>query len=297
MNQPIDVSPVPAAFQPPDYSSIISEEIDAEIRQIEHFADSQFRDLDIAKTLEFYTNRYVRQIFDFTSITNETVIADVGAGFGWLPIAFALTTDARLISIDADDKRVAAGKRIAELLGVGDRIDWRTGVLGALPLEDREADISYCIEVLEHVQKDPETVKDLCRVTREFIVLTTPNLWFPVVAHDTRLPFCHWLPMPLRQVYARIFNRHRSEKGNLFWSPYSLRKNMAGFRPVSKWLHYSSLSRFKETFPYYLPYGRGKHVNKLGKIQGAYYELVSKLGMPSHYFLPSLAYVFHRSNR
>lgn len=283
-------------FHKPDYNLLINKDHDEKIRNIEYFKNSQYGSLDIANTLEFFTKRYVQQVFDFKDIDSDTIVADIGAGFGWLTLAFVFSTEAKVIAVEPDKERLDAAKEIAEILGVSDRVDWRVGGLGSLPLDDKEAEIVYCIEVLEHVYRDKEAIPDLCRVSADLLIFTTPNLWFPVIAHDTRLPFCHWLPVYLRKPYAKLFKRENEENDNLFWSPISLRKYMNGYKPVSKWLHYSSLKRFKETYPFYLPYGNGSYVEKIGFFKNLYYEIISKLGMYSHYLSPSLSYVFKRKN-
>ncbi len=281
-------------FHAPDYKKLVSEDMVSSIREIEHLSRGHYRNLDIEMTLAFYTDRYVKQIFEFKPVGSDTTIVDVGSGYGWLCMAFAYSTQARIIAIERDKERLEAGKEIANILGIADKIDWRVGSLEKLPLEEREADIVYCIEVLEHVYKSEGAIHELCRVANDIVVVTTPNLWFPIIAHDTQLPFCHWLPIPMRKIYAKIFNRDKRENDNIFWSPYSLHKNMKGFRPISNWLHYSSYSKFKDTFPFYLPYGNGCYVEKMGFIKKAYYDVVSRLGHFSHWCVPSLSYVFQR---
>lgn len=273
--------------------SIAKDQID-QIRSIPYYKGSQYVSLDIEETLIFFHKRYVQQLNDFQSVSDQTVIADIGAGFGWLSIAFAMSTKAKIIAIDPDKPRLEAAEKIAEILNVGDKIEWRVGMLGNLPLKDQESDVSYCVEVLEHVGRDPRTLSDLCRSTKSTIVLTTPNLWFPVIAHDTRLPFCHMLPIPVRKVYAKVFGRTDRENDNLFWSPISLKRNMKGFSRVSSWLHYYSYLNFQKTFPFYLPYGNGSHVSEIGQIKRIYYKIISKFKRSSHFFTPSLAGVFKR---
>ncbi|MCF8379126.1 MAG: class I SAM-dependent methyltransferase [Bacteroidales bacterium] len=282
------------SFIMPDYKKLISKELVAKIREVEYFQDSMYSELAISATLDFFTKRYVRQLYDFTQVTKDTVIVDAGAGFGWLSMALAFTTDASIISIDADENRVIAGQEMAKLMGLDHKITWKHGSIGNLPLEDKVADVVYCVEVLEHVYRDKKAIPDLKRTSKDLVILTTPNLWFPAIAHDTQLPFCHWLPRPMRIPYARLFNRTEVENDNLFWSPIAVLRQMKGFKPISKWLHYKSLDRFKETFPFYLPYGSGRHVKELGKVKGLYYEIASRFGMFSHYISPSLSYVFKR---
>jgi hypothetical protein len=199
-----------------------------------------------------------------------------------------------VIAVDADAARLAAGQEIAGIMGIGDRIDWRHGKLGQLPLGDKEADVVYCIEVLEHVYRDENALPDLARVSADLVILTTPNLLFPIISHDTRLPFCHWLPIPARRMYAKLFGREKHEVDNLFWSPFSLNKHFVDFRPISPWLHYASYEKYLETFPFYLPYGTGHYVSGPGRAKDLYYRAVSKLGMFSHWIVPNLANVYRR---
>lgn len=182
----------------------VTDEQIARIRAVPHFAQGHYAGLDIAATLEFYRKRYVGPLASFRQIDDETVIADLGTGYGWLAMALVAFTPARVVAVDVDAERLAAGREIAGILGLDGRIDWHTGRLGNLALADQSADIAYCIEVLEHVYRDAAALADLSRIAREVLIVTTPNKWFPVIAHDTQLPLCHMLPRPLRKVYARL---------------------------------------------------------------------------------------------
>lgn len=271
-------------------------EVVARIRDVEHLRRGGYSELDINLTLDFFRKRYVQQIGHFRTVDADTVVADIGAGYGWLAMAFAMFTPAKVIAVELDGPRLAGGREIAEILGIADRIEWHVGALGALPLPDRCADIVYCIEVLEHVRRDEGTLRDLARVSRDLVILTTPNLWFPVIAHDTELPFCHWLPLAWRQHYARVFKRTDRENDNLFWSPMALSRLMPDYRVVSGFLHYRSLNDFLATFPFKLPYiGRGM-VDRPGRLQGLYYRLVATLGSASRFVLPNLACVLRRTS-
>lgn len=267
----------------------------AAIRDVPHFAGGAYRDLPIAETLEFYAKRYIDQLPKYRTIDADTVIADIGTGYGWLAMALAAHTPARIIAAEMDAERLAAGKQIAEILGLADRISWIPEGLGAMKLADRSVDVVYCIEVLEHVYGDPKPVHDLARLSRDLLIVTTPNKWFPVIAHDTRLPFCHWLPVPLRQRYAAAFKRQGCENDNLFWSPTSLQRLLSGFTPVSGFLHYRSLDDYVATYPFHLPYVGGGLQTHVGAAKLAFYKLAAQLGPTSRYVLPNLASVWRRT--
>jgi len=233
-------------------------------------------------------------LFDFHLLTREQTVVDIGAGFGWLAMAFALKSDARIIAIEPDEERLMAGREIAQVMGIARKIEWRPGLLGNLPLENQEADVVYCIEVLEHVQRSKGALMDLCRITKDKLILTTPNKWFPLIAHDTELPFCHWLPVFLRNVYAKACNRSHMENDNLFWSPYTLKKNMKDFKRISRWLHYSYLQRYFDTYPFFLPYKQGSYVEDISQAKKWYYKFAASFGRYSYLLAPNLAGVFQR---
>ena len=64
-----------------------------------------------------------------------------------------------------DEARLDAAQRTRGYFGVGDRIDWRVGMLGRLPLADGEARVTYCIEVIEHIGRARPAIHDLARVS------------------------------------------------------------------------------------------------------------------------------------
>jgi Methyltransferase domain len=264
------------------------------IRAIPHFSRGVYRDIDLDGAIDYYRRRYVEPLGAFTGLGPEDVVADIGTGYGWLAIAFALHSPARIIAVDMDEARLDAARRIAGILGVDHRIDWRVGKLGELPLADGEARVVYCIEVIEHIGRSRPAVRDLGRVAAEMIIVTTPNLYFPVIAHDTGLPFCHWLPLPLRARYARLCGREARENDNLFWSPRSLLAEIPAFRVVSRFLHFASRRDYLATFPIYVPYVGGGMRRRDGRLKSLYYRAASMLGRHSLYAMPSLACTLRR---
>jgi 2-polyprenyl-3-methyl-5-hydroxy-6-metoxy-1,4-benzoquinol methylase len=274
---------------------VITADQRARVAAVRHLTDNAYRDLDLARTLEFYARRYVAQAERFRQIDANTRILDIGAGYGWLAMAFALSTPARVTALELDAERLAAGREIAGILGVADRIDWRSEPLGSISLADRSADIVYCVEVLEHVDGDVGAVRDLARLSTDLVIITTPNGWFPAVAHDTRLPFAHWLPKSMRHAYARALGRDRGEIDNHFWSPLAMDRAFDGFDVVSGFLHYRSLGDYLATYPLYLPYlGSAREQAGPGAVKLAYYRAASLLGSRSRYVLPNLAAVYRR---
>ena len=68
-----------------------------------------------------------------------------------------------------------------------------------LPFDDGAFDVAHASAVLEHVgnaERQTSFLRELWRVSRHGIFVTTPNRWFPVEFH-TVLPLVHWLPKPV----------------------------------------------------------------------------------------------------
>jgi len=206
----------------------------AAIRAVDHFRSSEYVGLDLNRVLEEYARDFVRPLLRLAGPPRN--VADVGAGYGWLALAFALHTDAAVTAIEYDGGRLAAARRIAAILGVADRIEWLQGSIADLPLPERSMDAVYCVEVIEHTGVHPEFVGQLCRISRDVLVITTPNKLFPVINHDTALPFCHWLPLRMRDAYAGVFRRRHRQDNNAFWSPSALLGSIEGYRRVSRFM-------------------------------------------------------------
>ena len=89
-----------------------------------------------------------------------------------------------------------------------------------LPFADASFDIVHSSAVLEHVgsrESQAAFIRELARVARRVVFLTTPNRWFPVEFHSV-LPFVHWLPPRMFRALLRAL-RHdtlaREENLNL----------------------------------------------------------------------------------
>lgn len=66
----------------------------------------------------------------------------------------------------------------------------------ALPFADDSFDYAHSSAVLEHVggaAQQAQFLRELWRVARKGVFVTTPNRWFPIEFH-TMLPLLHWLP-------------------------------------------------------------------------------------------------------
>jgi len=262
-----------------------------EIRSLPHFRDSHYARHDPNDILNFYRFHFAETLHSFSSSRAVTTIADIGCGYGWLAIACALHTNARIVALDGNPQRLLAARRIAEISGVGGRIEWCSGALPQLPFPARSFDAVYCIEVLEHAGDAPGVARELARLSARLLTVTTPNKAFPIIGHDTALPFCHWLSPGRRNAYAAACGRAERQHNNRFWSPWKLRAALEGFRQVSEFLTFP-------TFAHYLDvrtrFRSPRSRPALSTVELGYYRAVARLGKLSWPFLPSLAATFER---
>jgi ubiquinone/menaquinone biosynthesis C-methylase UbiE len=87
-----------------------------------------------------------------------------------------------------------------------------------LPFRSGSFDVVHSSSVLEHVgsfEDQQKFIRELTRVARRAVFMTTPNRWFPVEFH-TVLPLIHWLP---KRWFRRLLNGTR-------YHFYSLEKNL-----------------------------------------------------------------------
>ena len=97
-----------------------------------------------------------------------------------------------------------------------------------LPFKDASFDYAHSSAVLEHVgsaAQQAQFLRELWRVSRKGIFVTTPNRWFPVEFHTT-LPLLHWLPTNLyRRILTGIGQSFFADEQNLnLLSPGTLRR-------------------------------------------------------------------------
>ncbi len=225
-------------------------------QDLSYFYQGMYGELDWNATLDYMHRRYIQALQTRLPIEGLSLL-DGASGFGWLAFAFLKAGGARAILLEPDQERLNCARVIAQQLGLANRCEFICAPLEACPLADASVDIVASVETLEHVGR-PNIAKALhtaVRCSRKAIVLTTPNALFPIVAHDTRLPFAHWLPKQWRKIYAGLAGRADRDEGNDFLTPFDLKELRKYFRPSSRFQIFSTMAEFTNFYPHYLPYG------------------------------------------
>jgi SAM-dependent methyltransferase len=226
------------------------------IHSIPHFRSSIYHDLDIVGTLDFYNRRFVQPLACLFDLTNAVVV-DCGAGYGWFSFAYVMNGGKRAVAVDIDADRLTAAREIAKILAVDDRVEFIVSTLQTTPLVANGADLFVSIETLEHVGKKnvKAALQRISSIASQGILITTPNRIFPLIAHDTCLPFAHWLPARARRGYATLFGRQALDGSNDFVSPFELKSVLGRFKPASSCFTFQDFAQFMSQFPIYVPYG------------------------------------------
>jgi SAM-dependent methyltransferase len=249
--------------------------------------EEQYRDQSDTLLLH-YQSHFVDLIRAYAAADRPVVtVGDIGTGDGWLAVALALFTPYRVIALDLNPQRLWRTRRFARMAGVAERIEWVSGSVSRLPFADRAIDVSFCVEVLEHATDQGDAVRELARVTRQLLVMSTPNQLFPILGHDTRLPFCHWLPLNWRDRYATAMGRRDQQEGNRFLAPVDLTSGLAGFRRVSAFLQFPSYAAYRQARGYPAGCSQAARLTRFGR--DTYLAAAGRVGYRGMHLMPNLA--------
>ncbi|KAI1283444.1 ubiE/COQ5 methyltransferase [Xylaria sp. FL0933] len=95
-------------------------------------------------------------------------ILDVGCGPGSITVDFAqLVPQGSVIGIDFVEDVLSQARDLARARGVEGNLTFQQHDANELPFSDGEFDIVYCHQLLHHVHKPVEILKEMARVTRK----------------------------------------------------------------------------------------------------------------------------------
>ncbi|MDP6564237.1 MAG: class I SAM-dependent methyltransferase [Alphaproteobacteria bacterium] len=274
--------------------SLIGEEQVRAIQAIPEFSgNTDYNMIDIAKTLDYMNRLYVDTIARHVDLS-EARLCDCGAGFGWLSFTYLLRGGAAAVIVEPHEGKLAAARQIAAILDLADRCEFRSDFLQEIDLPDKSIDVFASIETLEHVGKQNirPAIGNIRRLTKSLVVVTTPNLLSPWVSHDAQVPFSHWLPIPWRDGFIRLFGK-RYRGFNHFAAPWHLMALHDGFRPVSRVLTFDTYQAWLDHYPFYSPYGEARIKQAPSAAMKAFFGAISLLfGRYSFWVCPNMGSVW-----
>lgn len=238
---------------------------------------------------------YVNQMMLHIDISSA-VLCDCAAGYGWLGLTFLLCGGGKVVFVEPVTMKLNAIRSFADILGLSDKCEFYHQYMQDIPLTDKSIDIFASIETLEHVGSDnvKACINTINRLTKKMIIITTPNRIFPVVSHDSVVPFAHWLPIRWRDTYLRIFKREYKAH-NHFLTPSDLSVFQKRFNQISKVLTFKNIEDWKNHYPFYSPYSGGMWKKKPHPALFALLWLTSTVfGKKAYLINPNLASVWLR---
>ena len=164
----------------------------------------------------FGQERRLAAIERYVSLNNRRVL-DLGSGVGEYVRAFA-RQGAAAIGLDVDPPRLAeARQRSAD--GGWHGTEFLAGAGESLPFPDNSLDVIVMNEVIEHVDDDRATLREVSRVLTDNgrCVIFAPNRGYPFETHGIyvgkryvfgNIPLVNWLPRFLRDrlvPHARVY--------------------------------------------------------------------------------------------
>lgn len=165
----------------------------------------------------FGQERRLAMIERYVSLEGRRAL-DLGCGVGEYVRAFA-RQGANTVGLDVDPPRLAeARQRSAD--GGWHGTEFLAGAGEALPFRDASLDVIVLNEVIEHVDDDRATLREVARVLTDDgrCVLFAPNRLYPFETHGVyfrkryifgNIPLVNWLPRLLRDrlvPHARVYN-------------------------------------------------------------------------------------------
>lgn len=266
------------------------------VAAVTHLQKSIYSTLDVGQTLDYMRKRYIQPMQEHVDITALNLV-DCGAGYGWLAFAFLLHGGRHALLVDVDCGRLEAAREIASILGIANRCEFTCCPMQELSLTEDSAGIFATVETLEHVGEEniDACIELVAQAARRMVILTTPNKFFPIIIHDTKVPLAHWFPPGLRKHYVRLFGK-KDEAGNQFVSPLRLGRLRSKFRPVSRVLTFTSYDDWLASYPFQSPYGRGNRWRERPplSLKLLYRSLSLVFGRHAYAFSPNLCRLWLR---
>lgn len=145
---------------------------------------------------------------------SSAVCLDIGSSSGIITSAIA-PPFGKVIGLDYDEIALRATNPAARA-----RVQFIQGDAMSLPLGDNMVDVIICAQVYEHVPDDELLFEEIYRVLKPggLVFFSGPNWLFPIEPHYF-LPFLHWLPERLADIYLRLTGRgdHYYERSRHLW--------------------------------------------------------------------------------
>lgn len=141
----------------------------AEIIESGYTSSNLLKHINRSRLQQLLLRRFHRTAAEFFAQTGARSVLDAGCGEGFAMRELLNHNAATVIGLDGS----IGALQIAALLNP--QRSFTVGDLLELPFPSRSFDLVMCMEVLEHLDDPRGGLNELCRVSREWLLLTVPN--------------------------------------------------------------------------------------------------------------------------
>ncbi|NJM06339.1 class I SAM-dependent methyltransferase [Candidatus Gracilibacteria bacterium] len=140
-----------------------------EIIQSGYTSSNLLKHINRSRLQQMLLRRFHRTAAEFFAQTGARSVLDAGCGEGFAIRELLSHHAATVVGLDGS----VGALRVATMLNP--QRSFAAGDLLELPFPNNSFDLVVCMEVLEHLDNPREGLDELCRVSREWLLLTVPN--------------------------------------------------------------------------------------------------------------------------
>jgi 2-polyprenyl-3-methyl-5-hydroxy-6-metoxy-1,4-benzoquinol methylase len=119
---------------------------------------------------KFLINNFFSSLISLLKPLNAKSILDAGCGEGFtMDKLLKEKVTSNIEGVEYSKEAIALGKKLYPSLTI------RQGSVYNLPYKDRSFDLVICTEVLEHLKDPTKALKEMLRVTKKYLIISTPN--------------------------------------------------------------------------------------------------------------------------
>lgn len=177
---------------------------------------------------KFLINNFYSSLISLASPLKAESILDAGCGEGFTMNKLREKGIGKKIEgIEYEKDAIAFGKKLFPHLPI------KQGSVYELPYKDHSFDLIACTEVLEHLEEPAKAIKEMLRVTRKYLIISTPNEPLFMMSNFLR---------------GKNLSRFGNDPGHInHWNPLSLKKLLT--------LNKIKVKRIRLPFPWILILG------------------------------------------
>jgi len=154
---------------------------------------------------KFLINNFYNYLISTIKDLSPNAILDAGCGEGFtMNKLIQLKIGKKVEGVEYSEESIFFGKKLFPKLSI------KQGSVYELPYKDNSFDLVLCTEVLEHLEEPSKALREILRVSKEYLLITVPNEPFFRLSNFLR---------------GKNISRLGNDEGHInHWNPRSLRK-------------------------------------------------------------------------